>query len=172
MTGGVGLGLILAAAALAAVAAHLGRRRAPVAPGILAIGGASAAALGLYLVLQSPATPLHLVSSTEPGAPTGGAKGIGASGLPPEDRPTPPPSAAELYRTHCFECHGEEGRGDGPLAARLPVGPANILEHLDHHSEDDLVFLIIRGIPPAMPPMAIEEDDARRIIYYLQGLAL
>ena len=31
----------------------------------------------------------------------------------------------KLYSTYCLGCHGENGKGDGPAAAALPVKPAD-----------------------------------------------
>lgn len=36
---------------------------------------------------------------------------------------TPPAAAARLFRQLCAPCHGDDGRGDGPLAARLSYRP-------------------------------------------------
>ncbi len=36
---------------------------------------------------------------------------------------------ATLYRRHCQTCHGEDGRGDGPMAAALPHPPADLTHH-------------------------------------------
>ena len=36
------------------------------------------------------------------------------------------PSGATLYRGNCVSCHGVSGAGNGPLAADLPVPPANL----------------------------------------------
>ena len=33
-----------------------------------------------------------------------------------------------LYRSYCQTCHGEEARGDGPLAEHLKVEPSNLRE--------------------------------------------
>lgn len=35
-------------------------------------------------------------------------------------------NGAKLYQLHCGECHGSSGLGDGPLAAKLPISPANL----------------------------------------------
>ncbi len=34
-----------------------------------------------------------------------------------------------LYRQHCQACHGNEGRGDGPVAAGLSHPPADLTRH-------------------------------------------
>ena len=40
--------------------------------------------------------------------------------------PTGHMSGAATYRQNCVACHGKTGVGDGPLAADLPVPPANL----------------------------------------------
>lgn len=35
---------------------------------------------------------------------------------------------AALYRTYCASCHGESGRGDGPIAEHLRVPPADLTQ--------------------------------------------
>ncbi len=49
---------------------------------------------------------------------------------------------ATLYRRHCQICHGEDGRGDGPMAAALPHPPADLTHHF-HRAPgrgDDYLF--------------------------------
>jgi mono/diheme cytochrome c family protein len=50
----------------------------------------------------------------------------------PAQQPQDPPTGAEggkiVYRTICASCHGEEARGDGPVAAGLKTKPANLRE--------------------------------------------
>lgn len=40
--------------------------------------------------------------------------------------PTGIAAGAQSYRALCAPCHGRQGRGDGPLAARLDVAPADL----------------------------------------------
>jgi mono/diheme cytochrome c family protein len=35
-------------------------------------------------------------------------------------------SGAEMYKTWCASCHGEQGKGDGPAAAALRTHPADL----------------------------------------------
>jgi mono/diheme cytochrome c family protein len=75
-----------------------------------------------------------------------------------------------LYEGNCASCHGPGARGDGPLAASLPVAPANVLEHLGDHSYEDMVKMVVEGIPPAMPPATIGSEDVRLILNYVWTL--
>jgi mono/diheme cytochrome c family protein len=42
--------------------------------------------------------------------------------------PQPPEAASghDLYQSFCQSCHGDKGKGDGPLAAGLPKKPADL----------------------------------------------
>jgi len=80
-------------------------------------------------------------------------------------------SAGEaLFVANCQDCHGERGLGDGPMAANLPAQPANLTEHLGHHTMAQLVNLIQSGVPPAMPPAPLSEDEIRLVIDHLWTL--
>lgn len=58
-----------------------------------------------------------------------------------------------IYRTHCLSCHGELGRGDGPVAASLPTPPANLAAgELKAGTDPVQIYLrVAAGIPPLMP---------------------
>ena len=75
-----------------------------------------------------------------------------------------------LYEVHCLGCHGSEGRGDGPLAANLPVQPANFVEHLGEHTDTDLILNIVAGIPPVMPPAAISQAEVENVLAYIWSI--
>lgn len=46
---------------------------------------------------------------------------------------------APLYAQNCTACHGTAGRGDGPLAGKLPVRPADLTEpHLFAHKVGEI----------------------------------
>jgi high-affinity iron transporter len=52
-------------------------------------------------------------------------------GVSLDELPSRPPDlalGAEVYRTSCAGCHGDLGRGDGPLAAGLDPVPANLAD--------------------------------------------
>src|SRR2546423_261752 len=53
-----------------------------------------------------------------------------------------PPDAVSLangkriYEDTCAACHGAAGRGNGPLAATLNPRPADLVQHVNLHSDD------------------------------------
>jgi mono/diheme cytochrome c family protein len=76
----------------------------------------------------------------------------------------------ELYESSCAMCHGDRALGDGPNAAALPVAPPSLLLHLGHHTNAQLVGLIRDGVPPAMPPAALDEAEIQLVIDYVWSL--
>jgi mono/diheme cytochrome c family protein len=75
-----------------------------------------------------------------------------------------------LFEGNCVECHGVGALGDGPIAASLPVPPPSLLEHLGHHTQAQLIQLIRGGVPPAMPPTSLTEDEVRLVIDHVWTL--
>lgn len=71
-----------------------------------------------------------------------------------------------LYEVHCATCHGDRGLGDGPMAASLPVRPPGLVEHLGHHPAAQLRRIILTGVPPAMPPAPLTEEQVRLVVDY------
>ena len=76
------------------------------------------------------------------------------------------PAGQALFEANCAMCHGAGATGDGPMATSLPVRPPNILEHLGHHTEGQLIRLVQAGIPPAMPPSALSAEEIGLVIAY------
>ena len=99
-------------------------------------------------------------------AVAGGLLALGCG--PPEDPNLV--AGRTLYEENCVECHGDKALGDGPMAASLPVQPASLMEHLAHHTVAELTRLITTGIPPAMPPAPVDEEEIRLIVDYLWTL--
>ena len=68
--------------------------------------------------------------------------------------PNPVPATAEsitrgaaFYETHCRVCHGEQGRGDGPVGVKfLENSPVDLNEaHTQDQTDGQLFFTITRG---------------------------
>jgi mono/diheme cytochrome c family protein len=93
------------------------------------------------------------------------AGACGGDDLPPEIA-----AGRDLFAANCAMCHGEGARGDGPMAASLPVPPPSILEHLGHHTGAQLLGLIRNGVPPAMPPAPLTEQEVQMVIDYVWTL--
>lgn len=78
------------------------------------------------------------------------------------------------YRERCLACHGERGRGDGPLAAALDPRPADLVLHVPQHTDRELFYLIARGVPgTAMPAWrdVLTETQRWEVVAYLRVLA-
>ena len=68
-----------------------------------------------------------------------------------------------IYEQNCVVCHGEEGRGDGSLAASLSPKPVDLREHTAAHTESVLYQFISRGVQgTAMPAFEESLSDEER----------
>lgn len=85
-----------------------------------------------------------------------------------------------LYEQHCVACHGADGKGEGPLAASLPVWPPNLNGPLLWRRADgDLLWRILHGArdvgqggQSTMPGFGekLDEPDAWALIDYMKAL--
>lgn len=92
-----------------------------------------------------------------------------STGSVPDERLPDRERGRELYLLSCWQCHGKEGKGDGPAAANLPGGVPSLESKVTKARFDELVKLIQDGKGP-MPAYAedIDKHDSRRILIYLQ----
>ena len=103
---------------------------------------------------------------------------LGSEGGVPERNPIPPTSESvaaglSLYTTHCQQCHGTEGLGDGPASAGLNPPPANLLVHVPLHPDRALFGFIHDGIEgAAMPALGetLSDDEVWHIVNYIRTL--
>ena len=78
-----------------------------------------------------------------------------------------------LYTRTCQTCHGDTGRGDGPLSVGLEPPPADLVVHVPLHPEGDLFTYIHDGIPgTAMVPQGdvLTDDEIWHVINYIRTL--
>ena len=99
----------------------------------------------------------------------------------------PPPSPAligqgkELFARECADCHGAEGKGDGPASYLLYPKPRNFItsefrivstwERLP--TDQDLFNTITRGMPgSSMPPWdRLTENQRWSLVYFVKSLS-
>jgi putative copper resistance protein D len=117
------------------------RHRFALVFGLALVVGLGARAAELLLV---PATPTSYAVSPEPFAATTIAAGHA------------------LYAKNCVSCHGDEGRGDGPLGAELPIVPADLTAHLVMYTEGDLYSFITSGMDGGVMPSFAALDATQR----------
>jgi mono/diheme cytochrome c family protein/uncharacterized membrane protein/peroxiredoxin len=123
--------------------------------------GAAASVVGCALALPPisvPAFPSTYLTSDIPYAATSIAAGL------------------NHYENNCTGCHGVSGHGDGPLAASLPVKPADLsAPHTALHTPGDLYWWITHGIlASGMPAFGdvLSNDDRWDMINFLGAFAV
>ncbi len=81
-------------------------------------------------------------------------------------------AGAGLYASNCSDCHGADGRGDGPAAGSPATRPKDLPEQIRDRSEGDLFWSIAHGIPgTAMPGFAprLTEVEIWNLIQFLDA---
>lgn len=94
------------------------------------------------------------------------------SGVMPTKRDEDPEVGRRLYKQSCWECHGAEGKGDGPAAASLIGGVPSLEGKIKDPKDYDALVKVIeegRGRMPAYQE-DIDKHDARRILVFLDEL--
>jgi putative copper resistance protein D len=79
-----------------------------------------------------------------------------------------------LFSQYCTTCHGERGRGDGPMASQSTRKPADLAAaHIYAHTDGDLFWWISHGIEGAMPAFgdAIDETGRWNLIDFIRANA-
>ncbi len=89
-------------------------------------------------------------------------------------------TAADNYTFYCAQCHGTEGRGDGPNATKTqPVKPRNHTDavQMSKLSDDDIISVIkgggrALGKSTMMPPFSstLTGEEIIELKEYLRGL--
>lgn len=68
----------------------------------------------------------------------------------------------QLFMQNCIQCHGETGRGDGPLAPSLSIRPANLYDHIPFHPDQFFYNIISSGLRGIMPAFGSQLSDEER----------
>jgi cytochrome c553 len=92
-------------------------------------------------------------------------------GNPVKSSPASIEKGQALFQQNCTQCHGESGRGDGPLAPSLRLPPANLYDHIPYHPDQFFFDIITNGAQGVMPSFAdtLSSDDRWNILNYLRS---
>ncbi len=92
----------------------------------------------------------------------------------------PAEETAKVFKFYCSQCHGLEGKGDGPNVTKdFPVSPRNFTnaKEMDKLSDADLKNVIMDGGPavsksPMMPPWGktLTDADVDGLVKHLRTL--
>ena len=95
--------------------------------------------------------------------------GAAAEPLPPDLK-----KGQEIYKKYCVECHGEQGRGDGPRASTLAPRPGNLISAGTSAKTDrELLRTITNGVArTAMRGWKdqLTEEDRLNVLAFIRSL--
>jgi mono/diheme cytochrome c family protein len=82
--------------------------------------------------------------------------------------------AKSNYEENCLMCHGETGKGDGPMAGMLKERPADISdpEILKPMTDGEIFWIITKGVKP-MPPFEtkLSEEDRWGLVHLMRSMS-
>jgi copper transport protein len=83
--------------------------------------------------------------------------------------------AKKSYSDNCIQCHGETGRGDGPMAGMLKEPPADLTktESMTQLTDGEIFWNLTKGIDKVMPPFESKLTDEERwgLVHLLRNLS-
>lgn len=79
----------------------------------------------------------------------------------------------QKYEIYCAVCHGYEGKGDGPVAPKMVLGPPSLLSNKVRTMNDAAIYHIItdgQGVMASYVYQIVEERDRWAIVNYVRSL--
>lgn len=81
-----------------------------------------------------------------------------------------------LFATHCALCHGETGKGDGPVGVTLNPRPADLTQHaiVGVHTDSQLFEWISNGFPGSQMPAfqsTLSDTERWHLVNFIRSLA-
>ena len=85
-------------------------------------------------------------------------------------------SGQALFSTNCAACHGQTGKGDGPVGVTLNPRPADLTQHaiVGIHTDAQLFEWITNGFPGSRMPAfksALSDTDRWHLVNFIRSLA-
>lgn len=80
----------------------------------------------------------------------------------------PPERGKTVYAAKCAVCHGEKGKGDGPVAASLPAKSTDFTD--GKFWRGDAAKVITNSIQKGkgiMPPITMEPGEVKDVVDYM-----
>ena len=82
--------------------------------------------------------------------------------------------AKSNYEENCLMCHGETGKGDGPMAAMLKERPPDVSDTkmMSEMTDGQIFWKITKGEKP-MPPFEskLSEDDRWGLVHLMRSIS-
>lgn len=84
----------------------------------------------------------------------------------------PTANAVQLFQSYCAPCHGDKGRGDGPVSTSLNPPPFNLMKQKVDNETDGALFWRITNGHRSMPTFknTLTEMQRWQIITYIRLL--
>jgi mono/diheme cytochrome c family protein len=103
-------------------------------------------------------------------------KDIATKKNPVESSDTVLAKAKSTYEENCLMCHGETGKGDGPMAAMLKEKPADLSDSkiAGELSDGEIFWMITKGEKTAgMPPFEtkLSEDERWGMVHLMRNMS-
>jgi putative ABC transport system permease protein len=83
-------------------------------------------------------------------------------------------AAKSAYEENCLMCHGEAGKGDGPMAGMLKERPSDLTDtkNFTEMTDGEIFWIITKGVKP-MPPFEnkISEDNRWGLVNLMRSMS-
>jgi mono/diheme cytochrome c family protein len=123
--------------------------------------------------------PLPLPPDSVPIQGAAFVPGTGSASNPIPSDQTSLTHGQEMYQIHCALCHGDQGKGDGPIAEELVRNPADLTNiNATQLSDGELFQVITDGVRPGeglkggMPDLRenLSVNDRWDVVNYVRSL--
>jgi mono/diheme cytochrome c family protein len=82
--------------------------------------------------------------------------------------------AKSNYEENCLMCHGETGKGDGPMAGMLKEKPPDVSDSkmMGDMTDGEIFYMITKGVKP-MPPFEtkISEEERWGLVHLMRSIS-